>query len=430
MISATGDANSSGDLGSGIIVGSEGNTLYILTAKHVLSQNSANITFINNQTSSASVINSVGGELDVAVLSCSKPSRYSLNASFKRSTEIPPEGSGGLVVIGHPLGRQWFVSYDHVFTQDAPKFRDHQFTITPKAIGQGNSGGPVLNRNKELLGMVIKVDKYEAVAIKIEKVWSILQRWGIPTNLLNWQSSQAGNTKRNQDRKPPTYVDPIAGEFVLVEGGSFQMGSKDGDSDEQPVHPVTVKDYYIGKFEVSQAIWKKVMGENPSSFQDCAQCPVESVSWNDIQDFIRKLNQQSSYTYRLPTEAEWEYAAGGGENNRTKFSGTNNETQLYRYGNFCDDNCNYSWKTSTQDDRFKQTAPVGTYLPNPLGLHDMSGNVWEWCEDWYHDSYKGAPADGSAWLDPKGSDRVVRGGSWFRPTSPPSGCAIATQHQS
>ena len=110
--------------------------------------------------------------------------------------------------------------------------------------------------------------------------------------------------------------DPLNHEMVFVEGGTFQMGSSSGDSDEKPVHTVTLSSFNIGKYEVTQAQWKAVMGSNPSYFKDCDQCPVEQVSWNDVQDFIRKLNAQTGKNYRLPTEAEWEYAAKGGKSSK------------------------------------------------------------------------------------------------------------------
>ncbi|MEM9986819.1 MAG: SUMF1/EgtB/PvdO family nonheme iron enzyme, partial [Bacteroidota bacterium] len=211
------------------------------------------------------------------------------------------------------------------------------------------------------------------------------------------------------------YQDPLAGDLVAIQGGSFMMGSEDGYSDETPIHRVRVSDFYLGKYEVTQAQWTAIMGSNPSSHSGCAQCPVEQVSWDEVQEFIKKLNARSEYTYRLPTEAEWEYAAGGGASNRTKWAGTNQISELYRYANFCDQNCSYSWKTEDHDDGYAGTAPVGSYQPNQLGLYDLSGNVWEWCQDWYGD-YPSA-----AQTNPKGpstgSARVARGGSWRKPPS-------------
>ena len=198
--------------------------------------------------------------------------------------------------------------------------------------------------------------------------------------------------------------------LIRIDGGSFQMGSNEYNSNEQPVHSVTLSTFYLGKFEVTQAQWRAVMGTSPSYFSGCDDCPVEQVSWDDAHAFIQKLNQASGRNYALPTEAQWEYAAGGGATNRTKWAGTNDENSLG----------NYAWFLGNSN---SQTHPVGTKNPNALGLYEMSGNVWEWCEDDWHDGYQGAPADGGAWIDsPRGSYRVLRGGSW---NHDPSYCRAA-----
>ena len=190
-------------------------------------------------------------------------------------------------------------------------------------------------------------------------------------------------------------------EFVFVKGGCFQMGDTfgDGSSNEKPVHEVCVDDFYIGKYEVTQGQWKAIMGNNPSRFSDCGDnCPVESASWNDIQDFINKLNQKTGKNYRLPTEAEWEYSARSGGKNE-KYAGTSNESELG----------DYAWYISNSGGK---THPVGTKQPNGLGIYDMSGNVWEWVSDWYDaDYYKNSPKDNTKGPS-SGSARVLRGGSW------------------
>ena len=189
-------------------------------------------------------------------------------------------------------------------------------------------------------------------------------------------------------------------EMVFVQGGTFTMGctseqGSDCDADESPSHRVMLSDFYIGKYEVTQKQWKAVMGNNPSYFKG-DDLPVESVSWVDIQEFIRKLNAQTGKHYRLPTEAEWEYAArGGNRSNGYKYSGSNVIGNVaWYYGN-----------------SGSETHPVGSKFPNELGLYDMSGNVWEWCSDWYG-SY-GSSAQSNPAGATTGSGRVDRGGSWI-----------------
>ncbi|NQS99077.1 MAG: SUMF1/EgtB/PvdO family nonheme iron enzyme [candidate division Zixibacteria bacterium] len=185
--------------------------------------------------------------------------------------------------------------------------------------------------------------------------------------------------------------------FVPIPGGSFMMGSNDGDSREKPVHRVTIKPFKMQTTEVTQAQWKAVMGNNPSHFKGY-NLPVEKVSWNDCQKFIRKLNQlDPGKGYRLPTEAEWEYACRAGTT--TKYYSGNNESDLKRV----------AWYVGNSGIK---THPVGSKEPNTWGLYDTHGNVYEWCEDWYYNSYNGAPTDGRAWTSSSGSSRVPRGGCW------------------
>ena len=175
------------------------------------------------------------------------------------------------------------------------------------------------------------------------------------------------------------------------------MGSNE-NSDEKPIHSVTLSDFLIGKYEVTQKQWRDVTGNDPSYFKNCDNCPIEQVSWNDIQEFIQKLNQKTGKNYRLPTEAEWEYAARGGKKRKGYISSGSNSLG------------DVAWYT---DNSGSKTHPAGQKQPNELGLFDMSGNVWEWCSDWYgSDYYQSSPSS-----NPKGastgSNRVLRGGSWF-----------------
>ena len=187
-------------------------------------------------------------------------------------------------------------------------------------------------------------------------------------------------------------------EMVVLPAGSFEMGSYEGNA-EQPVHRVNVPSFLIGKTEVTQGQWRAVMGSNPSRFNNCGDdCPVEQVSWNDVQEFIRRISQRTGKQYRLPSEAEWEYAARAGSN--AKWSFGDSEYQLGEYAWY---QANIGWKPGR----------VAQRRPNSFGIFDMYGNVWEWVEDCWHSDYAGAPTDGSAWtLGCYGNSRVRRGGSW------------------
>ncbi len=187
-------------------------------------------------------------------------------------------------------------------------------------------------------------------------------------------------------------------EMVEIPAGSFDMGSNKGEANELPVHRVTIaKPFAIGKTEVTQEQWRALMGANPSNFSTCGDtCPVEQVSWDDVQSYIQKLNAKTGKQYRLPTEAEWEYACRAGA--QQEYCGSDSADSV-------------SWNDINSGSFFFNTPhPVATKQANAFGLYDMSGNVWEWVEDSYHDNYDGAPADGSAWEG--GSMRVLRGGSW------------------
>ena len=206
------------------------------------------------------------------------------------------------------------------------------------------------------------------------------------------------------DLNPPVTetftVNGVTFKMVAVEGGTFTMGAtaeqgSDAYDSEKPAHQVTLSSYCIGETEVTQALWQTVMGTNPSYFAGDLNRPVEQVSWNDCQTFINKLNELTGKTFRLPTEAEWEYAARGGKRSQGyKYAGSNDINEVAWY-----------WDNSSDG-----TKPVATKAPNELGLYDMSGNVWEWVQDWYgsYSSESQSNPTGPA----SGSYRVRRGGSW------------------
>ena len=196
-------------------------------------------------------------------------------------------------------------------------------------------------------------------------------------------------------------VNGVSFEMIFVEGGTFMMGAADDEQGvdfilERPSHKVTLSSYYIGKYEVTQELWQAVMGKKPSKFKNNPQNPVENVSWEKCQEFIRKLNQLTGRNFRLPTEAEWEYAARGGNQSRGyKYSGSDNVGSVAWYS----------------DNSGETTHPVGQKSPNELGLYDMSGNIEEWCQDWLGDYSSGSQTNPKG--PASGSHRVNRGGSWI-----------------
>ncbi|MBD2431470.1 MULTISPECIES: bifunctional serine/threonine-protein kinase/formylglycine-generating enzyme family protein [Fischerella] len=215
-------------------------------------------------------------------------------------------------------------------------------------------------------------------------------------------------------------------EMVQIPGGNFMMGSTQGEgkNSEKPQHTVTLKPFFMGKYPITQEQWKAVMGNNPSRFKG-AKRPVESVSWNHAVTFCKRLSQTTGKTYRLPSEAEWEYACRAGTTTPFHFG----ETMTTELANF---NGNGTYASEPKGNYCNETTLVGSFPANPFGLYDMHGNVWEWCQDYWHDNYQNAPTDGSAWLTQGFFGRIfadfslLRGGSWY---CEPNNCRSATRHK-
>jgi formylglycine-generating enzyme required for sulfatase activity len=195
-------------------------------------------------------------------------------------------------------------------------------------------------------------------------------------------------------------IQNLINNMVYVQGGTFTMGvtseqGSDAYSDEKPAHQVTLSSFSIGRYEVTQEEWQAVMGSNPSNFKGSRK-PVEQVSWNDCKSFISKLNSITGKNFRMPTEAEWEFASRGGiKSQGYKYSGSNNLNSVAWY----------------YDNSGNATHVVGQKSPNELGIYDMSGNVWEWCSDWYGNYSSSSQTNPTGSYS--GSLRVLRGGSWY-----------------
>lgn len=210
-------------------------------------------------------------------------------------------------------------------------------------------------------------------------------------------------------------------EMIAIPGGTFLMGAptheESSRNEERPQHRVTVAPFYLGKFPVTQAQWEAVMGNNPSKFKG-ANHPVEQVTWNECQEFLQKLNgggqnirsveEVGSVVFRLPSESEWEYACRAGAATPFYFGNTISTEQANYDGN-------YTYGQGVKGVYRQETTDVGSFAPNAFGLYDMHGNVWEWCADTWHENYRGAPDNGSAWgsVDDKKNKALRGGGSWY-----------------
>ncbi len=272
---------------------------------------------------------------------------------------------------------------------------DGNGTVTARGVCWSTSPNPTINDNKTSDGS--GTGSFTSNLINLTENTTYYVR----AYATNEKGTSYGEEKSFKTLEKPVnqtiMVNGVSFTMIAVEGGTFQMGAtseqgSDAGSNEYPVHSVTLSDYYIGETEVTQELWEAVMGSNPSDFSG-DQKPVEYVSWNDCQEFITKLNELTGKNFRLPTEAEWEYAARGG-----------NESQGYKYSG-SNTIGNVAWYDGNSG-----THNVKTKSPNELGIYDMSGNVNEWCEDWYGDYSSGSqtnPAGPST-----GFDRVLRGGDW------------------
>jgi formylglycine-generating enzyme required for sulfatase activity len=247
------------------------------------------------------------------------------------------------------------------------------------------------------------------------------------------QVDQYGKIVKRPIIEPEYFTERVNGigiEMVAIPGGRFWMGSPNGEAgrfdSESPQHEVSVPDFFLGKFTVTQAQWRAVaqlpqinqsLDADPSWFKGDDR-PVEVVSWDEAQEFCARLSQATGKAYRLPSEAQWEYACRAGTTTSFAFGATLN-TDIANY------NGDFTYGNGKTGVYREQTVDVGSFPPNAWGLYDMHGNVWEWCEDSWHDNYNGAPTDGTAWINNSTENKLLRGGSW---SDNPRGCRSADRY--
>ncbi len=233
--------------------------------------------------------------------------------------------------------------------------------------------------------------------------------------------NERGEEVKRDQRQAQSFAEDLGNglnlEMIAIPGGRFLMGTEDREIErlvkrfnldgfrrEKPQHEVTVQPFFMGKYPITQAQYQEVMSKNPSNFKGDER-PVEYVTWDEAEEFCQRLSKQTGTEYRLPTEAEWEYACRAGTTTPFHF-GETITTDLANYDG------NYTYANESQGEYREQTTPVGSFSPNAFGLYDMHGQVWEWCQDNWHDNYEGAPKDGSPWLSGFSSTKIMRGGSW------------------
>ena len=450
---------SAGEPGTGILIHREGNTYSVLTAWHVIKDTNTNEEIIVITPDGEYHLVPPGDRkqqqnLDLAVVQFESDRNYPIatigdSQRVGELYEVIVAGYSNRGVGGTQLSTVEITSGNVSALGDFGEGYALRYT---SATASGMSGGPVLNREGQLIGVHGRAEGSIVNGVPLKEGFN----YGIPIHTFLAGTSLhlgiappiaqppqqrgsetpnlAGRSERFRfdvvrvnrigsaiDRQPneasffiEELGDGLGLEMVKIPGGNFLMGSPNGEEgrlpDEGPQRQVTVAEFYMGKYEISQAEWRAVsqlpqlsiaLNANPSEFIGDRR-PVESVTWLEAKEFCARLSLASGIGYRLPSEAEWEYACRGKTTTPFYFGETLTE-ELANY------DATIAYAEESVGKRHESTTNIGRFSPNAFGLHDMHGNVWEWCEDTYHDSYGGAPSEGTPWVG-SGVGRVLRGG--------------------
>lgn len=438
-----------GTSGSGVLVSKAGNTYYVLTAGHVLKDTNPGEeayieTFDGQQHSIDTSTIQSGGTVDLALCSIQTSNNYAVArlAGKNALSELDEVFVAGFPLPGLAITQPKYTISPGQVTSIGTQ--DGGYGITYTAITQpGMSGGPVLNRLGQVAGIHGRAEGQTVGNVAVKSGFNLAIPIDTAVALFSLQQLSTGQAataldvsfayvqvnpqgkivKRTEGKVPvfqETLSDSVTLEMVSIPGGSFTMGSPDQeierDSYEGPQRQVTVPAFSMGKFEITQAQWRAIMGSNPSREKALSR-PVDNVSWEDAVAFCNRLSQKTGRDYRLPSEAEWEYACRAGTT--TPFHlGETITPELANYWGV------HAYGKGPRGQYRKKTLGVGSFPANAFGLHDMHGNVSEWCQDTWHDNYQGAPTNGTAWVKEGQARRVLRGGSM---SSNPKLCRSASR---
>ncbi|ABW30435.1 SUMF1/EgtB/PvdO family nonheme iron enzyme [Acaryochloris marina] len=440
-----------GTSGSGVLIRKAGNTYYALTAGHVLKDtNPGEEAYIETFDGQQHPIDTSGiqsgGNVDLALFTINSKNTYAVAqlAGKNALSELDEVFVAGFPLPGLAITQPQYTISPGQVTSVGTQAGGYGITYT--AVTQpGMSGGPVLNRSGQVAGIHgraegqtvgnVAVKSGFNLAIPIDTAVSLFSLEQLSSDqtatvsaldsaFAYVQVNPQGKIVKRTEGKASVFQerlsDSVTLEMVSIPGGNFTMGSPDRESDreshEGPQRQVTVPAFAMGKFEVTQAQWRAIMGSNPSREKALSR-PVDNVSWEDAVAFCKRLSQKTGRDYRLPSEAEWEYACRA-ETTTPFHMGETITPELANYWGV------HAYGDGPRGQYRKKTVGVGSFPANAFGLHDMHGNVSEWCQDTWHETYQGAPTNGQAWEQEGTARRVMRGGSM---SSNPKLCRSASR---